>query len=65
MNRIRIIKLRALAFMLFLNGLETVAGQNARMRFYTDRKIGEVDKNLYGNLVEHLGGYLQRHPLFV
>lgn len=32
-----------------------VSGQNARIKFDTDRIIGEVDKNLYGNFVEHLG----------
>jgi len=32
-----------------------VAGQNARIKFDTERIIGEVDKNLYGNFVEHLG----------
>lgn len=29
--------------------------QNAKIKFDTDRKIGEVDKNIYGNFVEHLG----------
>jgi len=29
--------------------------QNARIKFDTDRVIGEVDKNIYGNFVEHLG----------
>ena len=29
--------------------------QNARIKFDIDRKIGEVDKNLYSNFVEHLG----------
>jgi len=32
-----------------------VAGQNARIKFDTERIIGEVDKNIYGNFVEHLG----------
>lgn len=32
-----------------------ISGQNARIKFDTDRIIGEVDKNLYGNFVEHLG----------
>jgi alpha-N-arabinofuranosidase len=31
------------------------AGQNARIKIDLDRKIGEVDKNIYGNFVEHLG----------
>ena len=29
--------------------------QNARIKIDIDRTIGEVDKNLYGNFVEHLG----------
>lgn len=29
--------------------------QNARIKIDIDRKIGEVDKHLYGNFVEHLG----------
>ena len=30
-------------------------GQNARIKIDVDRTIGEVDKNIYGNFVEHLG----------
>ena len=44
--------LTALGFLLTFN---TMYGQNARIKFDTDRIIGEVDKNLYGNFVEHLG----------
>ena len=33
----------------------TSEAQNARIKIDIDRKIGEVDKNLYGNFVEHLG----------
>ena len=33
----------------------TSVAQNARIKIDIDRKIGEVDKNLYGNFVEHLG----------
>jgi alpha-N-arabinofuranosidase len=33
----------------------TIQAQNAKIKFDTDRKVGEVDKNLYGNFVEHLG----------
>ena len=29
--------------------------QNARIKIDIDRQIGEVDKNIYGNFVEHLG----------
>ena len=41
--------------MLLLFGTTIVSGQHARIKFDTDRIIGEVDKNLYGNFVEHLG----------
>ncbi|TDH19980.1 alpha-N-arabinofuranosidase [Segetibacter sp. 3557_3] len=33
----------------------TVTAQNARIKIDLDRTIGEVDKNIYGNFVEHLG----------
>ena len=29
--------------------------QEARIKIDTDRKIGQIDKNLYSNFVEHLG----------
>lgn len=32
-----------------------VLAQNARIKIDLDRKIGEVDKKIYGNFVEHLG----------
>ncbi|HLN22211.1 MAG TPA: alpha-L-arabinofuranosidase C-terminal domain-containing protein [Bacteroidales bacterium] len=32
-----------------------VSAQTARIKIDTDRIIGDVDKNLYGNFVEHLG----------
>jgi alpha-N-arabinofuranosidase len=38
-----------------LSGSPAVSGQNARIKFDTDRIVGEVDKNIYGNFVEHLG----------
>ena len=31
------------------------SAQNARIKIDLDRTIGEVDKNIYGNFVEHLG----------
>ena len=31
------------------------AAQTARIKIDTDRKIGEIDKNLYSNFTEHLG----------
>ena len=33
----------------------TLYSQNARIKIDIDRTIGQVDKNLYGNFVEHLG----------
>jgi alpha-L-arabinofuranosidase len=35
-------------------GSDAIA-QNARIKIDLDRKIGEVDKKIYGNFVEHLG----------
>ena len=32
-----------------------VQAQNARIKIDLERTIGEVDKNIYGNFVEHLG----------
>ncbi len=44
-----------LLILLCLIGTHTSAGQNARIKFDTDRIVGDVDRNLYGNFVEHLG----------
>jgi len=41
--------------LLLLFGFTVMSGQNARIKFDTDRIIGEVDRNIYGNFVEHLG----------
>lgn len=35
--------------------LSNLFAQNARIKIDLDRTIGEVDKNIYGNFVEHLG----------
>jgi len=51
-------KLAAFKFVILIILLSvtiTVFGQNARIKFDIDRIVGEVDKNLYGNFVEHLG----------
>ena len=46
---------------LFLTGFLSYRGgnrvqaQNARIKIDTDRTIGEVNKHIYGNFVEHLG----------
>ncbi|MBN2213792.1 MAG: alpha-N-arabinofuranosidase [Bacteroidales bacterium] len=34
---------------------DQLCSQNARIKIDTDRKIGEVDRNIYSNFVEHLG----------
>jgi len=36
-----------------LSGSPAVSGQNARIKFDTDRIVGEVDKNIYGNFVSN------------
>jgi len=33
----------------------TMHGQNARIKIDTDRTIGEVNRNIYSNFIEHLG----------
>ena len=35
--------------------LTNVIAQNARIKIDIDRIVGEVDKNIYGNFIEHLG----------
>ncbi len=50
--RIKIILNCLLGFLLMTN---LVNAQNAKIKIDLDRKIGEVNKNIYGNFVEHLG----------
>lgn len=47
----------AYAFTLLLNtnAVIKLQAQNARIKIDLDRTIGQVDKNIYGNFVEHLG----------
>src|SRR4249919_799681 len=40
-----------LSFLLLVN----LQAQNARIKIDIERTIGEVDKHIYGNFVEHLG----------
>lgn len=40
---------------IFVGSTNFVTAQNARIKFDTDRKVGQIDKNIYGNFVEHLG----------
>lgn len=49
------LKISALIFL--LNGMarDAVQAQNARIKIDLDRSIGEVNKHIYGNFVEHLG----------
>jgi len=47
---------RMLAMLLLMQLFSTlVSAQQARIKIDIDRKIGEVDPNIYGNFVEHLG----------
>jgi alpha-N-arabinofuranosidase len=40
---------------LFTQVISHAAGMDARIKIDIDRKIGEINTNLYGNFVEHLG----------
>jgi alpha-N-arabinofuranosidase len=40
--------------------LSNLFAQNARIKIDVDRTIGEVNKHLYGNFVEHLGRCVYR-----
>jgi alpha-L-arabinofuranosidase len=54
-NKIRKIGGKSLFAFAFIGMTVSSGAQNARIKIDIDRKIGEVDKNLYGNFVEHLG----------
>jgi len=54
-NEIREMGYRTLLALLLIGTAFTSVAQNARIKIDIDRKIGEVDKHLYGNFVEHLG----------
>lgn len=49
------IGLKPLLLLVFAGMVWQAGAQNARIKIDIDRKIGEVDKHLYGNFVEHLG----------
>jgi alpha-N-arabinofuranosidase len=51
----RFIKLRMLLILTTACFSTTLLSQNARIKIDIDRTIGQVDKNLFGNFVEHLG----------
>jgi len=51
----RFIKLRMLLILITICFATTLFSQNARIKIDIDRTIGQVDKNLFGNFVEHLG----------
>jgi alpha-N-arabinofuranosidase len=44
-----------IAFMIGITATAQAADLSARIKIDTDRKIGEINKHLYGNFVEHLG----------
>jgi alpha-N-arabinofuranosidase len=52
---LKFIKIRILLVLLTACFTATLFSQNARIKIDIDRTIGQVDKNLYGNFVEHLG----------
>ncbi|MEP7106495.1 MAG: alpha-L-arabinofuranosidase C-terminal domain-containing protein [Ferruginibacter sp.] len=54
MNKIQVQK-TVKAVLLFCIFSANVHAQNARIKIDLERTIGEVDKNIYGNFVEHLG----------
>ena len=41
--------------LIWLFNFSNLGAQNARIKIDLDRTIGVVDKNIYGNFVEHLG----------
>ena len=51
----RMFLLRALLVIMTFITTSHLSGQNALISIDVNRTIGEVDKNLYGNFVEHLG----------
>jgi alpha-N-arabinofuranosidase len=52
---LKLIKIRMLLILITACFTTTLFSQNARIKIDIDRKIGQVDKNLFGNFVEHLG----------
>mgnify|MGYP003665403029 CR=1 FL=1 len=51
LKRRKIVLLNICCLFILIN----INAQNARIKIDTDRVIGEVDKNIYGNFIEHLG----------
>jgi len=45
----------ALVLITMLTPAALVYGQDARIKIDIDRTVGQIDRNLYGNFVEHLG----------
>ena len=52
---IKSIKIRIALILLTAFCTVTLYSQNARIKIDIDRAVGQVDKNLFGNFVEHLG----------
>ena len=48
-------KLVIITFLLSLFVSQETKAQEARIKIDTDRRIGRIDQNIYGNFVEHLG----------
>lgn len=54
-NEIRKKGVRFILALALMGAAISSGAQNARIKIDIDRKIGEIDKHLYGNFVEHLG----------
>jgi alpha-N-arabinofuranosidase len=55
MDKKKLSGMRTLSAALLMGLTIPLGAQNARIKIDIDRKIGEVDKHIYGNFVEHLG----------
>jgi alpha-L-arabinofuranosidase len=55
MKSMKILRSAMMLVVLLYTGPFVLLPQNARIKIDTDRTIGEIDKKLYGNFVEHLG----------
>ena len=55
MNMIRMTLKIVIAAVALFGNLNAMFAQDARIKIDPDRTIGEVDKMIYGNFVEHLG----------
>ncbi len=54
-NKLNVLRLLALTIITGFFSTAYTTAQNARIKIDVDLKIGEINKNIYGNFVEHLG----------